>query len=136
MAKTKFICQQLNYGIYEHWDRDARELPKIREFTTKIPARLDIEFGFILNIKKGKGKLLSFCIDHPPFLDASGNPAAPFTGDEYIRTNDWNFYLGDTLWDPIEDKLGPWRMTVEIEGQIVGDVTFQVVPIPGGNVHG
>lgn len=131
MSKTKIICERLNYGIYHHWDRDIRDLPKIREFTTTIPGRLDIEFGFILNMKKAKGKLLSFCIDHPPFMDKNGEPAPPFTGEEYIRTNDWNFYLGDTLWEPISDKLGAWHMTVEIEGQVVGDETFQVVADPG-----
>lgn len=135
MAKAKFLCQRLNYGIYDHWNRDSRELPKIREFTTTIPARLDIEFGFILNIKKAKGKLLSFCIDHPPFTGKNGETAPPFTGEEYIRSNDWNFYLGDTLWAPIEDKLGPWRMTVEIEDQLVADETFLVAAI-GGLHHG
>jgi hypothetical protein len=42
------------------------------------------------------------------------------------RVNDWNFYLGDTIWEPVADKLGTWRMTVESNGKIVADKSFEL----------
>ena len=44
-----------------------------------------------------------------------------------MKTNDWDFYLGDTIWLPIEDKLGQWRMTLELDGEIIADKTFELV---------
>ncbi|NQV33668.1 MAG: DUF3859 domain-containing protein, partial [Phycisphaeraceae bacterium] len=127
MAKSKMQCRRVSYGIYTPWNRDAKTLPKILEFTRLIPARIDIEFGYILNIKKAKGKQLSFCIDHPPFRDKHGDIAPPFTGDEYVRSNDWHFFLGDAIWAPVHDKIGPWRLTVELDGQTIADETFTVI---------
>ncbi|MEZ6120347.1 MAG: DUF3859 domain-containing protein [Pirellulaceae bacterium] len=43
-----------------------------------------------------------------------------------MKTNDWNFYLGDTIWSPIHDKLGTWRMWVELDGRIIGEKSFEV----------
>ena len=88
---------------------------------------VDIEFGLIVNIKGAKNRLLDFCIDHPGILDAQGLRRPPFDGSEYVKTNDWNFYLGDTIWLPLEDKLGPWRMTVELDGTMLADKTFNVM---------
>jgi hypothetical protein len=121
MARSKIQCQRVSYGIYTPWDRDAKALPKLLEFTRLIPARIDIEFGCILNIKKARGKQISYCIGHPPFRDKHGKTARPFTGDEYVRSNDWHFFLGDTIWAPIHDKIGPWRLTVELDGQTLAD---------------
>ena len=126
MPKPKIQCQRVSYGIYTPWDRESKALPKVLEFTRTIPARIDIEFGYILNIKKAKGKLLSFCINHPPFNDKNGNLSEPFTGDEYVRSNDWHFFLGDTIWAPVHDKIGVWQITVKLDGQIIGDETFTV----------
>ena len=36
------------------------------------------------------------------------------------------FYLGDTIWAPVEDKCGPWRMTIELNKRIVADKTFNI----------
>lgn len=127
MAKSRTQCQRVSYGIYTAWDRDSKALPKILEFTRLIPARIDIEFGYILNIKKARGKQLSFCIDHPPFLDKHGDTAPPFTGNEYVRSNDWHFFLGDTIWAPVHDKIGSWRLTVELDGQTIADESFTVI---------
>lgn len=127
MARSKIDCQRVSYGIYTPWDRDSKTLPKVLEFTRRIPARIDIEFGCILNIRKARGKQLSFCIDHPPFQGKNGDIAPPFTGDEYVRTNDWHFFLGDTIWAPVQDKIGTWRLTVELEGRAIADESFTVV---------
>ncbi|MDB2356412.1 DUF3859 domain-containing protein, partial [Pseudoalteromonas sp.] len=47
MAKNKPLISMQSFGIYTHWDSSSKELPQIQTFTTKIPAKLDIEFGYI-----------------------------------------------------------------------------------------
>ena len=91
-----------------------------------MPAEIDVEFGFVVNIKGAKNQLLGYCIDHPGILDDDGVRRPPFDGAVYVKQNDWNFYLGDTIWAPIEDKLGNWRMTLELGGKIIADKTFQL----------
>ncbi len=117
-----------SYGIYKNWDKGSKELPEIEKFSDTIPARLDIEFGYILNIKKARGKELHFCIEHPPFTDAADELMPPFTGKLYVRTNDWHFFLGDTIWEPVFDKIGPWRLITTMDGQVLADKTFSIVP--------
>lgn len=124
MAKSIIQHSITSFGIYDKWDNADKSLPKIKQFTINIPARIDIEFGFIINIKKGKGLKASFCIYHPDIPDKSGNVMPPFTGNIYIRNNDWHFYLGDTIWAPIHNKLGDWRMTIECENKVIADKTF------------
>ena len=114
------------FGIYTQWESDSKQLPKIQEITTRVPAIVDIEFGFVVNIIGAKNRELDFCIDHPGIHDATGKVRAPFTGTVYIKTNDWDFYLGDTIWLPIKDKLGDWRMTLEMDGNLIADKTFKV----------
>ncbi len=106
--------------------RDLKIMPKIKEFTTDIPAEIDIEFGFIINIKKARGAKIRYCIDHPQVHDKRGEPCAPFVGEVHVTNNDWDFYLGDTIWAPIADKCGPWRMTIELNNTIIADKTFMV----------
>ena len=127
MAKRKAEIRLRSYGIYERWDSEDKALPKIKKFTLEVPAVVDIEFGLIVNIKGAKNQLLDFCIDHPGILDSEGLRRAPFDGSEYVKTNDWNFYLGDTIWLPLVDKLGPWRMTVELGGKTIAEKVFNVV---------
>jgi len=116
------------WGIYTQWDSDSKSLPKVVDVTTTIPAEVDIEFGFVVNIKGAKNRKLLFCIDHPGILDTEGNRRKPFTGTVYVKTNDWNFFLGDTIWNPIEDKLGEWHMSLELNGNVIAEKTFDVVP--------
>jgi hypothetical protein len=126
MAKSKPIIKILSFGIYNQWNSKEKILPKIQQFTTKIEASLDIEFGFIINIKKAKGEKVQYCIYHPDIPDNNGNPLAPFDGEVFITSNDWDFYLGDTIWLPIENKLGIWRMTIELKGKIIAEKKFVV----------
>ena len=126
MAKRKPEIRLRSYGIYERWDSQEKALPKIKEFTLDVPAVVDIEFGLIVNIKGAKNQQLDFCIDHPGILDDQGERRSPFDGSEYIKTNDWNFYLGDTIWLPLEDKLGKWRMTVELGGKVIAEKVFNI----------
>ena len=124
MVKRKTAIRMRSFGIYTHWDAHSKELPKILEFTTTIPAVVDVEFGFIVNIKNAKNQPLEYCIYHPDIPDDQGNIRLPFDGTVYIQTNDWDFFLGDTIWEPVENKLGTWRLTLELDGQIIADKTF------------
>jgi len=126
MAKKKPAIKMQTYGIYSHWDAKSKELPKIKEFTTDIPAAIDIEFGFVINVKNARGKKAYYCIDHPNVHNKAGEPCEAFTGEVHITNNDWSFYLGDTIWAPIEDKCGAWRMTIELDGDVIADKTFTV----------
>ena len=126
MPKRKPEVRIRSYGVYSNWDAKTKLLPKIEEFTTRVPATIDIEFGFIINIKWAKNSELDYCIDHPGILDANGKRRAPFDGSVYVKTNDWDFYLGDTIWEPIKDKLGPWKMSVEMDGTLVAEKTFEI----------
>ncbi len=114
------------WGIYSPWDSTAKRLPKIVHVTTHVPAEVDIEFGFVVNVKGGKNQELEYCIEHPGILDDAGNRRAPFTGTVYVKTNDWDFFLGDTIWNPIDDKLGEWRLTLEMRGTLVAERSFEV----------
>jgi hypothetical protein len=126
MAKAKPITSMQSFGIYTQWDSSSKDLPQIQSFTTKVPAKLNIEFGFIVNFKKAKGEKLRYCIYHPKIPDDEGVALPPFEGVEYVKDNDWDFYLGDTLWEPINTKTGDWRMTIELNGKIIADKTFTV----------
>ncbi|MCD9472904.1 DUF3859 domain-containing protein [Photobacterium phosphoreum] len=126
MAKSKAIIRIDSYGIYSIWDSESKKLPKIQQFTLDIPAEIDMEFGFSVNIKKAKGEKIRYCIYHPNIIDADGEIMPPFDGELHIRKNDWDFYLGDTIWAPIDTKIGAWRMTLEINNTIIAEKTFNV----------
>ena len=115
------------WGIYSTWDRSSRELPKIIERTTTVEAVIDVEFGMVVNIVGAKNMPLDFCIDHPGIRDDQGKVRRPFDGTVFVKTNDWDFYLGDTIWEPVADKLGDWRMTLEMDGRLVAEKTFELV---------
>lgn len=117
-----------SHGIYTPFNRESDELPRIVKFTTTIPARVGIEFGYILEIRKARGSLITFRIDHPPFLDATGQVSPPFEGRQYVRAPEWRFFLGDTVWAPSEDKVGDWVLTTWLDGEKVAEKAFQLVP--------
>ncbi|MCP4941594.1 MAG: DUF3859 domain-containing protein [Planctomycetaceae bacterium] len=129
MAKRKPKIRMRTYGIYTQWESDSRTLPKISEVTTKVNAVVDVEFGFIVNVTGGKNQELYYCIDHPGILDDQGKRRPPFDGVVYIKKNDWDFYLGDTIWKPIHDKLGNWHMWLELDGKVVAEKTFELLAI-------
>lgn len=127
MKRSKVQTSIESYGRYSAWDRESKDLPEILEFTQQIPARIGVEFGYILHIEQGKGQKLKFTIHHPPFLDETGQVSPPFTGELYIKSNPWDFFLGDTIWEPVDDKLGTWRLVVEIEGEERADMSFELL---------
>ncbi len=126
MAKRRPTFKIYSYGEYSKWDRESREIPKILDFTTEIEASIGTEFGYVLHIKNGKGESVQFRIDHPPFLDEKGQVTPPFTGEQFIRTNDFEFYLGDCIWEPLEDKKGKWELTSWYQGKIVANKIFNL----------
>ncbi|TWT76502.1 hypothetical protein CA13_69970 [Planctomycetes bacterium CA13] len=127
MAKRKPIVRMRSYGLYSHWDAESKELPQFMQSTIQIVAKIGVEFGFVINVKGGKNEVLDYCIEHPGIKDAKGKVRAPFDGCVYVKQNDWNFYLGDTIWEPVDDKRGDWRMFVEIDGNIVAEKTFELI---------
>lgn len=119
MAKRKPTFELYSYGIYSNWDRQSREIPKLLEITDVITAELDVEFGYLIKVRKGKGCRLTFVINHPNIHDKDGRPMLPFEGEHFVNSNDWEFFLGDTVWAPLEDKRGPWELITFYEGAVV-----------------
>lgn len=126
MAKRRPTFEIYSYGEYEKWDRESKDIPRILDFKTEIEAHIGTEFGYVLHIKNGKGEKLEFRIDHPPFKDDDGNIRPPFTGEQFVRTNDFKFYLGDCIWEPLEDKLGKWEITTFYKGEVVARKVFNL----------
>jgi len=127
MKRSKKVMPKveiINYGRYAQWDRDSKKLPEFVELTTFIKSEIDVEFGMIVEIVQGKGRFLEYIIDHPPFRDNSGEVSPPFTGSYQIRSNPYRFFLGDTVWAPIEDKKGNWNLIIKIDGQEVAKKTI------------
>ena len=128
MAKKKITIEMLSYGIYTEWDRKSKALPKIKKHTHTVPAVLDIEFGYVLQIKGAKGQQITFRMTHPPFRDEKGNIRPDFTGSHYVNSNDWKFFLGDTIWGPtVDDKCGDWEITTYLEGKEIARKKFTIV---------
>lgn len=126
MARSKPLFHTESYGIYQTWTNKGKGLPKLQRVTAIIPATVDIEFGLTLHAKKAKGLSLNWCIEHPDICDKNGQPMHSFSDDIYVRNNDWKFYLGDTIWAPVEDKTGLWRMYIEYNNAIIAEQTFEV----------
>lgn len=138
MAKQKADVKIESCGLYTPLDKKGKDLPKLVRFTDEIPCELGVEFGYILHIRRGRGMKLTFQIDPPPFFkngeidltvaeQSSLRDTAPFTGELYVRSNDWKFFLGDTTWEPIEDKAGDWRIRTWLDGDLVADRTLTLV---------
>ncbi|MEG1615866.1 MAG: DUF3859 domain-containing protein [Bacteroidales bacterium] len=127
MAKKKIEVKMQSWGIYTQWERGSRELPKIIKFTDTVPSELDIEFGYVLHIKGAKGEEVEFVMKHPPFTDEHGNVRPDFEGSHFINSNDWKFFLGDTIWAPVEDKCGTWELITSLQGKEIARKTFQIV---------
>ena len=124
MAKKKPEVEVHSCGLYEGWNRESKALPKLVAITNEITAELDVEFGYILRIRNARNSRITFRIEHPAFKDSSGKTAPPFEGGLYVKTNDYRFFLGDTIWSPVEDKRGEWRLITWLDGEKVADKTL------------
>lgn len=117
----------INYGRYNRWDRTSRDLPEFLALTETIEAGIDVEFGMIVEIRKARGRYLDFRIDHPPFADNEGNPEPPFEGSFRVKQNPYRFFLGDTVWKPVEDKKGEWTLSIFYNGQVLAQKSLMLV---------
>lgn len=115
-----------SYGEYEQWDKTSKEIPRIINITTEIEGEAGTEFGYVLEIKHAKGETITFEIKHPPFNDEHGNEMPPFTGEHFIRTNNYTFYLGDCIWEPLYDKFGTWELSTFFNGKRVAHKILHV----------
>jgi hypothetical protein len=127
MARKSPAVEIHSYGLYDGWNRESKALPNLVAITSEITAKLDAEFGYILRIRNARNCRITFRIEHPPFKDSSGKTAAPFEGELYVKTNDYRFFLGDTVWSPVEDKRGEWRLVTWLDDEKVADKTLQLV---------
>jgi len=127
MVKKKPMVTMHSHGLYDGWDRESKALPRLVKITAEIKAELDVEFGYILRIQNARNSRITFRIEHPPFLNAEGNIAPPFDGELYVKTNDFRFFLGDTIWEPIEDKRGEWRLITWLDGVRVADQSLNLI---------
>ncbi len=116
-----------SYGQYDGWDRESKELPNLVKMGAEIKAVLDVEFGYILRIQNARNAKITFRIDHPPFRGDNGEVVPPFDGALYVKTNDFRFFLGDTVWAPVEDKRGAWRLVTWLDGVKVADKTLTLL---------
>lgn len=126
MAKRKPVFKMISYGEYEKWDRESPDIPHILNFSTRIEAEIGTEFGYVLHITGGKGETVAFKIEHPPFKNEKGELSPPFEGEQFIRTNDFQFYLGDCIWEPLHDKLGKWELFTYYRGKVVAHKVFEL----------
>ena len=116
-----------SHGLYDGWNREAKELPRLLKITTEVKAALDVEFGYILRIRNARNSKISFRIEHPSFKDSEGGIAPPFVGELYVKTNDFRFFLGDSVWAPVEDKRGEWRLITWLDGDKIADKTLMLI---------
>ncbi|MCJ8332118.1 MAG: DUF3859 domain-containing protein, partial [Lentisphaeria bacterium] len=72
------------YGIYDGWDSDCKDIPKIKKHCLEIPCKIGIEFGFVVDVEHSRGKKLHWKIEHPPIKDTDGNLLGVFKGEEFI----------------------------------------------------
>ena len=124
MPKNKPKIELYSYGIYSKWDNTSKELPKLKEITTKIPIEPEIEFGYVLKIRGARGQLLNYEIHHPPFKNEQGEIMPSFEGQVLIHSNDWEFFLGDTVWEPYNDKAGEWILISKIQDKEIARKKF------------
>jgi hypothetical protein len=117
----------ISYGKYTRWKDKSRDLPELEVLTDKIKAEMDIEFGMIVEIRHGKGRYMDYIIHHPPFLDNNGDIMPPFEGQYQIKTNPYHFFLGDTIWEPVEDKRGVWEFIIKIDQNVVARKKIELI---------
>lgn len=116
----------ISYGRYAGWNKDDRELPTLISLTDRIGAEAGMEFGMIVDIRKGKGRYIQYCIQHPPFNDSAGQVIPAFTGEYQIRTNPARFFLGDSIETPIEDKKGAWVFKIMMDDNLLAEKKIMI----------
>jgi hypothetical protein len=126
MARRKPEVSIHSHGLYDGWDSASKNLPRLVKITKEIKAALDVEFGYILRVRHACKSKITFRIEHPPFKNSAGEVSPPFVGELYVKTNDFRFFLGDTIWAPVDDKRGAWRLITWLDGKKVADLTLHL----------
>ncbi len=117
----------ISYGEYTRWSSEDKSLPELIRLTDRVSGKTGVEFGMVVEISHGKGRYLQYRIDHPPFKDKSGEVMPPFEGEYQVRANPYRFFLGDTVWDPVDDKKGKWTFSVYFGDALVAQKSIEVV---------
>jgi len=117
----------ISFGEYTRWDLEDKSLPKLIELTEQVKTEIGVEFGMIVEISHGKGRFLQYRIDHPSFKDEKGNIMPPFEGEYQVRNNPYRFFLGDTIWAPVEDKKGIWALSVFFDDTLMAEKSIELV---------
>jgi hypothetical protein len=116
-----------SFGRYERWSGRTKDVPQVVDFTEVIPSRVDVEFGYVLQISGGHGEVLRWEIDHPPWRDERGRPVAAFRGEFHVRGNTFAFFLGETVWEPLGEKCGVWTLSTWHGERLLAQERFQVL---------
>lgn len=124
MAKRKPEIELYSFGVYSEWERNSKRIPKLLDITTSIPVKYGVEFGYVLKIKKAKGSIINLEIHHPPIKDEKGNLMPIFRGELHVNSNDFEYFQGDTVWDPLEEKAGVWELVTFLDGKEVARKKF------------
>lgn len=127
MAKKKMAVELYSYGTYTRWDNQSKKLPKLTNVTVLVVIEPGVEFGYVLKIKGAKGKVLSYRIDHPQMWDETGVELPPFEGDYFVNSNDYEFFLGDTVWEPYAQMQGEWELTTSCDGRVLAKKKFRLI---------
>lgn len=127
MPKRKPEIELYSYGIFTEWDSNSKEIPKLLEITTEIPVKDGIEFGYVLKIKKAKGAKIDIEIHHPPIKDEKGNLMPVFRAQLYVSSNDFTFFQGDTVWEPLAEKAGTWQLVTFMDGKEIARKKFTLI---------
>lgn len=127
MPRRKPNIEIANYGRYTTWNKKSRELPKLIKYTTTIPAVDGYEFGITINVDNLKGKVLDFIIKHPELKREDGSLMPQFKGELYVNTNHTQFFVGDGIWLPIDDKIGEWEIVIMYQRKVAVSKKFEIV---------
>lgn len=128
MPKRKIKISIANYGEYTTWNKKSRQMPKLLRYTDTIEAIEGNEFGIIINVDHAKGKVLEFIIKHPPLLNPQGNRIPQFKGELYVNSIHTQFFVGDGIWLPLEDKIGEWEVIILLDNKEMVSKKFMIIP--------
>lgn len=127
MPKQKPNITIEKFGRFTTWDKTSREMPRLIKYTTEIEAVDGNEFGIVINVDYLKGEVLEFTIKHPPIKDEKGNLLPQFKGELHVNSKHTQFFVGDGIWLPVEDKIGAWEITIFYKNEKVANKKFDVI---------
>jgi hypothetical protein len=116
----------ISFGRYTGWNKEDKELPVLDLLTDRIEGEVDVEFGIIVEIRKGKGRYIQYQIEHPPFQNGSGQVVPVFSGEYQIRTNPARFFLGETIEAPLEDRKGEWIFKIMMDDRLLAEKKLRI----------